>query len=107
MSKIITGTWKYSNTSPVANGILYLTLSQNATVASIGQIAPQLITIQLNSSGQIPANTSIYANDELTPADTTYLATVIAFGGEKVWSQDFFSITGSSPINLNSIIPTV
>lgn len=106
MSKTITGTWITPTGAAVANGKLYLQLSQDATVASTGQVAPSLITIQLDATGSIPAATTIWANDELSPGGTTYQLTVAENGGGRVYGPEQFSITGSSPINLNSFTPS-
>lgn len=104
--KTITGTWVYADSTAVANGVLYLTLSQDAVVVSTGQVAPSIIAINLTANGQIPANTSIYANDELSPSGTVYKATVVATGGGRVWGPEFLAITGVSPIDINLLVPT-
>lgn len=105
MSKTITGKWIYTNNTGVANGVLYLTLSQDATISGTGQVAPSVYAITLNSLGEIPAATTILANDELTPSGTVYQATVIAPGGGRVWGEQLLAITGASPININNLIP--
>lgn len=103
--KTIEGKWVYTNNTPVASGILYLTLSKDAFISGVGQIASKVIKVTLNSLGEIPVSTNIYANDELTPLDTVYRTTVIALGGEKVWGPVDLSIIGASPINLNQLVP--
>ena len=105
--KTITGTWNYPDGSAVANGVLYLKLSQDAVASSTAQIAPRVVAITLNASGQIPANTQIWANDELTPTGTFYKCSVVAPGGSLVWGEEDFSITGASPINMNSLVPVL
>jgi hypothetical protein len=85
---------------------LYLKLSQDAIATGISQIAPRVLAIGLNSLGQIPAGTTIYANDELTPSGTVYIASVIAPGGGLVYGPELLALIGTSPINLNSLIPT-
>lgn len=105
MPKIITGTWDHADGSAVANGFLYLKLSQDATAVGTGQVAPRLITIQLTSTGSIPTNTSIYANDELSPVGTSYSLSVDDLGRGNVWGPEIFELTGSSPIDINSLVP--
>jgi len=105
MPKVITGQWLYPNGSQVSNGILTLQLSQDATASGTGQVAPLVIKINLNSAGSIPVSTSIFANDELSPAGTTYIAVVNEPGGGRVWGPEILPITGASPINLNNITP--
>ena len=106
MAKIITGSFLYTSNLPVASGILYLTLSQDAVIVGTGQVAPLVYAITLNASGAIPSNTSILANDELSPVGTVYEASVIAPGGGKVWGMESLAITGTSPININNMIPS-
>lgn len=107
MSKTITGTWVYASASPVANGLLTLTLSQDAVVSGTNQVAPRApIVFTLNASGQIPSATTILANDELTPSGTVYTLSVAAPGGGIVYGPETFSIAGASPINLNNSTPT-
>ena len=98
---VITGNWQYPDGSPVV-GTLYLRLSEDAVVAYTGDIAPRVVRVILEN-GQIPLNFSIYANDELSPAGTTYDLSVVV-GGGTVWSANDWSIAGPSPINLNTLI---
>lgn len=104
--KVISGNWQDASGTPVSNGRLFLRLSQDATAISTGQIAPSLVSIPLDINGNIPANTKIWANDELSPTGTTYTASVLAQGGGLVWGAESLSITGASPINLNTLVPT-
>ena len=103
MPKTITGNWSLANNCPVANGMLYLSLSADAVATSGAAIcAPKLIAITLNSNGSIPANTAIYANDELSPTGTTYQLSVNLPGGGKIWGPENYSLIGASPLNLNT-----
>jgi len=66
-----------ANGSPVANGTLYLQLSQNAQfTATPTQVAPKLISITLDINGSVPSGTTLLANDELAPTTTYYRMTV-------------------------------
>lgn len=105
--KTITGTWVDPAGNPVANGRLFLRLSQDAVAIGTNQIAPSLVSVTLNASGQIPASTQVWANDELTPAGTVYIASVLAAGGGLVWGSESLFISGASPINLNNLTPGV
>lgn len=106
MSKVITGTWVDPQNAGIAFGVLSLKLNQDAVVTATSQIAPRIIQITLTSAGAIPANTSIWANDELNPAGTFYQLTVMEVGGGVVYGPEYFTISGASPINLNNIVPT-
>lgn len=100
----ITGTWSNPDGSAVANGYLYLNLSQAATITGTSQIAPTTISFQLTAAGALPSNSQIYGNDQLNPTGTVYYARVTNAAGQNVWAQTL-SITGSSPINLNNAVP--
>lgn len=106
--KLITGGWSNPDGTVVANGKLFLKLSRDAvtiggTPLSISSIAP--VSIQLDVNGLIPAGTQIWATDELTPA-TTYVLSVVAAGGGLVWKSGRTSLTGTSPININNVVPS-
>lgn len=105
MTKTITGTWQFPDGSAVANGTLYLQLTQDANVVSTGQIAPRIVQIALDATGSIPAATVVFANDELTPSGTLYQVAVTQQGGGRVYGPELYSITGVSPISLNSFVP--
>lgn len=104
--KTIQGTFQFPDGSPAINAVLYLKLSQDAVAFGTSQIAPRVITVTLDGSGQIPGGTSIYANDELTPFGTVYIASVIAPGGGLIYGPELIAIIGPSPINFNNLTPT-
>jgi hypothetical protein len=93
------------NGCPVANGVLFFSLSADAQYSLSGAVAPKVQQVTLNAQGSIPAATTLIANDELTPAGTQYTLAVNGQGGGRVWGPEIFSITGASPINLNNFVP--
>lgn len=102
--KQITGTWLREDGSPASGAILTLKLNQDASSPS-SQIMAALISIVLDSTGSIPANTQVWANDELSPTTTFYHLTV-QDGTSGTAYRERLTITGNSPINLNSLVPT-
>lgn len=106
VGKTITGTWQDPEGNPVAFGTLNLKLTQDAVVSATSMIAPSIISITLDASGSIPAGTVIYGSDELTPSNLAYVVTVAEKGGGQVYGPEFFIISGTSPINMNSLAPS-
>lgn len=104
MSCTISGTFLNPDGSALANGELALTLSQNAVETGTGWVVPQYVTVALNSSGAIPAATTIIGNDSLTPAGTTYNVRVIS-AGDVYFDIGSFSITGGT-FNFNTSTPS-
>lgn len=91
----------------VASGTLVLQLSQAAEITSGGgQVAPMEVRITLDATGKIPANTSIWANDQLTPSGTTYNAYLKDSSNAQVASFGAWSIAGASPIDLSAMVST-
>lgn len=89
----------------VANGLLSLTLSQNALVtATNGQVTTEPLYFPLDVNGKV-TSTAIFFNDELTPAGTTYKAVLYASNGCRI-IQDFgfWSIVGASA-DLSTMVP--
>jgi hypothetical protein len=104
--KTLTATFQYPDGTPANGATLYLKLSQDAVALGTSQVAPRIVAITLNNLGQIPGGVTIFANDELTPSGTVYIASVIAVGGGLVYGPELLSISGTSPVNLNSLVPT-
>lgn len=91
----------------VSNGYLTLILSAAAKISGGGgQVAPSVVSILLDDSGQIPASTMLWANDELLPSGTTYLAQLYNSTDSVLATLGEWSITGASPIDLSQITPT-
>jgi hypothetical protein len=101
--KSLTVKFKDALGNPLRNGRCFLKLSQDSVALSDAQIAPSLISIQLDVNGA--ATQLCYFNDELSPANTTYQITALEVGGGLVYGPESFSITGPS-FNLNTAQPT-
>lgn len=111
MTKTITGKWVTPNNAQTAAVVagsltLKLTLSGVATAGvSNGQVTPvSVVSIPLVNNA-IPAATTIWANDELTPTNTTYSCIIVDTSNNNVWSAKM-NISGASPIDLNVLTPS-
>lgn len=102
--KTITGAFLRPDGSPAANAKLLLKLSQDASSPN-GQIEASQVTVQLDVNGNIPANTQVWANDELQPAGTFYHV-VLADNTFGTTYKERLTISGNSPININTLVPT-
>jgi len=103
--KPISGTFQYSDGTPVAGGSVWMKLPQDAVVLGTAQIAPQWVRKILDNTGSLPANTLVVFTDELSPSGLTYTVSVVAPGGGLVWGAESIPITGAS-FNLNTAVPT-
>lgn len=106
MTKIVTGSFEFDNGQPVANGTVNMKLMQDATVVATGQLAPAVVSFVLDSNGTLGSGVTMFASDELTPSNIAYVVTVTAHGGGQVYGPEFFVISGTSPINLNNLLPS-
>lgn len=61
---------------------------------------------QLDQNGQLPPNTQIWYNDELTPAGTAYKVSILAAGGGLVYGPQFFILAGASPSSVDNMFPS-
>jgi hypothetical protein len=101
--KTITGTFVLPNGAPAAGAVITFLLSQNAQQPG-GQLLHVPIQFTLDENGSIPADSEIFANDQLQPSGTYYVVSI----SDPVFMQYFFEryvIAGASPINLNSLSP--
>lgn len=91
----------------LANGTITFQLSQPAKITSGGgQVAPNFVTVTLDSNGEIPAGTTLWGNDQLTPSGTGYTVIIRDSGSNVVSGPFVWSITGTSPIDLSQEVPT-
>ncbi len=102
--KTIFGTFKDSFNNPVAGGRVFFKLSQDAVATGVAQIAPLLVSFNLDSVGSFSG--LLWFNDELTPSGTIYTVSALAQGGSVAYGPENFSITGASPFNLNTATPS-
>ena len=104
---ISNGSFQDGEGNSLAGGQLILQLNTDAVVVGTGQIISQLpVAITLDSSGNAPS-TSIWFNDQLSPSGTVYIARLFSADGQAVWAAaQNWSFTGSSAINLDTMLPT-
>ena len=88
-------------------GTIEFVLSHDAMIIAGGQVAPTRVTATLSSTGDMPANFTILANDELTPSGTFYLTTVFDSNGARVFGPERWVFSGTSPIDLDTMTPTI
>lgn len=104
--KTLTGTFQYPDGTPVANGRLFVQLSQDAQIAGGGgQVSGGVpIVIRLDASGSIPSNTTIWGSDQFV-ASTPYKVSVVGPGGDLLYGAESFTIAGASPIDISGLTP--
>lgn len=88
----------------IVSGLLVLRLSQDGNVSGSGQIAPSTVSFTTDSSGNVSG--SLWFNDQITPSGTVYYATLFDASSNKVWGPEAWSLTGSSPLDVGTLIPT-
>lgn len=97
--------------SPLANGYLSMSLSQDGQVNSDAQIAAGYeITITLDSSGSVDTTTPQYVwpNDAITPVNTFYSVSAYSEDGQLVWGPNSQQVLSSpSPFDIGAWIPGI
>ncbi len=72
--QIVNGNFQSPSGAPLANGYLTLRLSTDAVTSSNDQIAAKrLVTVPLDSLGNVQGVVDIWPNDQLTPTNTVYI----------------------------------
>lgn len=89
-----------------ASGKLVFDLSQAASIAGGGGIAPKRVTISLDVNGNVAAGQSMFRNTDLLPAGTTYGMQLFDSGGNFLADYGAQSIQGAAPIDLALLVPT-
>lgn len=108
MSKTLeNGSFQDAVGTVVNGGTIEFVLSQDAMIIAGGQVAPTRVSATLDSSGDMPSAFTILANDELTPSGTFYLTTVFDSNGARVFGPERWVFSGASPIDLDTLTPTI
>jgi hypothetical protein len=103
--KAITGKFTRPDGSPMAGAVLSLALSQDAVAEGNEQLTRRPAYITLGSDGSIPAGTKVWANDEIMPNGTLYVAMVRDSEGRRAYGPELWTIEGTAPIDLTLIVP--
>lgn len=91
----------------LANGSITFQLSQPAMITSGGgQVAPAFVSVTLDATGKIPAGTTLWGNDQLTPSGTGYTVTIHNSAGTTIAGPFTWIVQGSSPIDLSQEQPS-
>lgn len=98
--------------NPLANGFLFLQLSGPATdsTGTIQICNDWVLEVPLDANGNIfggDLSTFVWANDQMVPNTTFYLAWVESSTGQLSWGPNAVTITGSSPFNLGNWVPAI
>ncbi len=89
--QIVGGSWQDSLGNPLALG--YLTFRLNTDGQSGVQVsAGRLVTIPLDSTGNIAGTVLLWPNDQLTPAGTTYSIIAYTAAGQSIWQNQKFTL---------------
>ena len=108
MSKTLeNGSFQDAVGTVVNAGTIEFVLSHDAMIIAGGQVAPTRVSATLDSSGDMPSAFTILANDELTPSGTFYLTTVFDSNGARVFGPERWVFSGASPIDLDTLTPTI
>lgn len=90
LRQIINGAWQDLAGNPLALG--YLTFRLNTDGQAGVQIAAgRLVTVPLDSTGNISGTVSLQTNDSMTPA-TTYDVRAYTAQGQPVWRNPAFTL---------------
>lgn len=101
--KVCTGTFQDALGSPLIGAKVWFRLSQDAIASGTAVVAPAIVSGTTDGTGVL--SVSLYFNDELSPANTTYDVAVVQAGGGLVWGAEKIFINGAS-FNLNTAVPT-
>jgi hypothetical protein len=89
--QIINGAWQDCLGNPLALG--YLTFRLNTDGQSGVQVsAGRLVTVPLDSSGNIAGTVLLWPNDQLAPAGSTYSVIAYTAKGQPAWRNPKFSL---------------
>ena len=101
------GAFQDSEGNPLALGYLEFVLSQDCSVAGVGNIASGItITIALDANGNVSPSpgAAIWGNDVLNPQPNFYRVTGYTAAGQPAWGPNNQQVTGAG-FNLGTWVP--
>jgi hypothetical protein len=100
--RIINGAWQDSLGNPLALGYLTFRLNTDGQ-AGVQIVAGRLVTIPLDASGNIDGVVTLWTNDSLVPAGTTYSIIAYTAQGLAVWRNPAFTLpAGGTSYNFSA-----
>lgn len=100
------GGFQDSAGNKIALGSITFQLSTPALVTGTGQVVQDVpISYALDANGNIASGSTLWGNDQLTPAGTSYTVNILNANGALVRGPEVWVIAGTSPISLTSIVP--
>ena len=106
MKTITGGSFQDSKGNPANGATITFVLLSPEVATNTGQVYPNTVSFVLDASGNLPAASQIWANDELTPTGSVYRVTVVSPSGQVLYGPQFWSIVGVSPISITNMIPS-
>lgn len=85
-------------------GILTLKLSGDTHISAGGQLAPNNVNITI-TAGNVAGTPSVFGNDELSPANTFYVARLLDSSGNQIYGPENWSLTGGGTLDIGTLNP--
>lgn len=93
----------------LANGYLKMVLSQDGSIAGVGQICSGVeIRIQLDANGSVVAGQFVWGNDQLLPTNSYYRVTGFTAAGQSAWGPNNQQVFGNGgTFDVGTWVPNV
>ena len=98
--QIINGGFQLPNRSPLALGYLKMRLNTDATTGADQIVAGRIITVPLDSNGNVSGTVLIWPNDQLSPA-TVYVTQAYSAQGQLCWGEELSIPSGAGSFSLS------
>lgn len=90
----------------LALGYLKMRLNQDESVASVGQVCSGIeIRIELDASGAVVAGQFVWANADMTPANSYYRVTGFTNQGQLAWGPNNQQVPSGATFDVGTWIP--
>jgi len=105
--QVIGGNWQDSLGNDLALGYVTFQINTDAT-SGIDQVnAGQIVTAQLDSSGNISGTFDLWENSSLLPSNTVYRIKAYSSKGQLAWESENVIPSGAGPFDLGLLIPLI
>jgi hypothetical protein len=99
--QIINGGFQLPNGSPLALGYLKMRLNVDATTGVDQIVAGRVVTVPLDSNGNISGAVLVWPNDQLIPINTVYVTQAFSASGQLCWHEELSIPSGAGSYSLS------
>lgn len=106
--QIINGAFQTALGAPLNGGSLKIRLNTDAQVGTTQLFANTIISVVLDSNGNVAGTVMLWPNDQMSPATAKYIVKALDANGQLIWGPNLVTVpSGVGSYDLSNWVPSV